>query len=48
MGELIGGIASWATDVIETLGYAGLAMIIALENVFPPMPSEAVLPLAGS
>jgi len=47
LGELIGGIASWATDVIEKLGYAGLAMIIALENVFPPIPSEAVLPLAG-
>ncbi|MGB3307774.1 MAG: DedA family protein [Thermomicrobiales bacterium] len=47
MGDLIGGIASWATDVIEKLGYAGLAMIIALENVFPPIPSEAVLPLAG-
>lgn len=47
MGDLIGGVASWATDVIEKLGYAGLAMIIALENVFPPIPSEAVLPLAG-
>ena len=47
MGDLIGGIASWATDVIEELSYLGLILIIALENVFPPIPSEAVLPLAG-
>jgi len=47
LGDLVGGLANWATDVIEQLGYAGLAMIIALENVFPPIPSEAVLPLAG-
>lgn len=47
MSSLIGDIAGWATDVIEKLGYVGLAMIIALENVFPPIPSEAVLPLAG-
>ena len=47
MSSLIGDIAGWATDVIESLGYIGLAMIIALENVFPPIPSEAVLPLAG-
>lgn len=47
MSSLLGDIAGWATDVIEKLGYPGLAMIIALENVFPPIPSEAVLPLAG-
>jgi len=47
LSSLIGDIAGWATDVIESLGYIGLAMIIALENVFPPIPSEAVLPLAG-
>lgn len=47
MSSLLGDLAGWATDVIESLGYVGLAMIIALENVFPPIPSEAVLPLAG-
>ena len=41
------GLASWAADVIESLGYGGVAMLIVLENVFPPIPTEAILPLAG-
>jgi membrane protein DedA with SNARE-associated domain len=40
-------IAEWVTDVIETLGYPGLTVLVALENVFPPIPSEVILPLAG-
>jgi membrane protein DedA with SNARE-associated domain len=50
MSDLIpglSGIASWVTDVVESLGYVGLFLMIALENVFPPIPSEVVLPLAG-
>ncbi len=35
------------TDIIETLGYLGVAVLVAVENVFPPIPSEVVLPLAG-
>jgi len=33
--------------VLESAGYAGLALLIALENVFPPIPSEIILPLSG-
>lgn len=40
-------ITDWVTDVVESLGYLGVALLVALENVFPPIPSEAVLPLAG-
>ncbi|MPZ16181.1 MAG: DedA family protein [Chloroflexi bacterium] len=29
------------------LGYPGLVLIMVVENVFPPIPSEVVLPLAG-
>lgn len=47
MSSLLGDFASWATDVIEKLGYWGLAFLVALENVFPPIPSELVLPMAG-
>ena len=32
---------------IGTLGYAGLALLLLLENIFPPVPSEVVLPIAG-
>lgn len=40
-------IAEWVTGVIEALGYPGLTALVALENVFPPIPSEVILPLAG-
>jgi len=40
-------LATWVTNVIETLGYPGLTILVALENVFPPIPSEVILPLAG-
>jgi membrane protein DedA with SNARE-associated domain len=40
-------IADWARDVVEAGGYPGVAFMIFLENVFPPIPSELVLPLSG-
>lgn len=46
MNEL-GGIAGWAVDVMDALGGPGAAIIVGLENVFPPIPSEVILPLAG-
>ena len=40
-------LTAWISDVIETLGWVGVGFLVALESVFPPIPSEAVLPLAG-
>lgn len=40
-------IDDWAGGIIEELGYVGLVVLMALEHVFPPIPSEIVLPLAG-
>jgi membrane protein DedA with SNARE-associated domain len=40
-------VTEWVTDVVDALGYVGVACLIALENLFPPIPSEIVLPLAG-
>ena len=37
----------WITRVIARLGYAGVAALTFLENLFPPIPSELVIPLAG-
>ena len=37
----------WATSVIDAIGLAGVALLIALESVVPPIPSEAVLLLTG-
>lgn len=47
MSSLLGDMSGWATDVMDALGYFGLAFLVALENVFPPIPSEIILPLAG-
>jgi membrane protein DedA with SNARE-associated domain len=37
----------WITGVITRMGYAGVAALAFLENLFPPIPSELVIPLAG-
>lgn len=44
---LTAGISDWARDSVETAGYPGLAALILLENVVPPIPSELILPAAG-
>ncbi len=45
--EQLTGIAGWAVDLMETLGGPGAGLAIAMENLFPPLPSEVILPLAG-
>jgi len=40
-------IGDLAGDLIQEVGYAGLVVLMAVEHVFPPIPSELVLPLAG-
>ncbi len=44
---MLSNLTEWVTSVIETLGYVGVALLVALENLFPPIPSEVVLPFAG-
>lgn len=41
------GVAGWAVGLMETIGAPGAAIAIAAENLFPPIPSEVILPLAG-
>jgi len=48
LGNLLDGIKVWVEGIISTGGYPGLYFVMFLENVFPPIPSEVVLPLAGS
>jgi membrane protein DedA with SNARE-associated domain len=45
--ESLSGLAGWAVDLMDTLGGPGAAIIVGLDNLFPPIPSELVLPLAG-
>ncbi|MFV0130082.1 DedA family protein [Streptomyces sp. HMX112] len=37
----------WINSLMDTLGAPGAGIAIALENLFPPLPSEVILPLAG-
>ncbi|PJM76013.1 DedA family protein [Bifidobacterium simiarum] len=44
---LIGAITDWLVALMSQLGGFGVGAAIALESVFPPIPSEVILPLAG-
>lgn len=37
----------WVLSIIEGWGYPGIFALMLLENVFPPIPSEVIMPLAG-
>lgn len=41
------GILGWAEQVIVRLGEVGVGLLVLLETIFPPLPSEVILPLAG-
>ncbi|NQD65857.1 DedA family protein [Bacillus haikouensis] len=38
---------SWITDIMEQFGYTGIFLLIMLENLFPPIPSEVILTFGG-
>lgn len=40
-------MSEWVVDVIDRLGVVGVGLLIFLENVLPPIPSEVILPFAG-
>ncbi|NRQ35476.1 DedA family protein [Nonomuraea sp. NN258] len=40
-------MTDWLIALMERLGAPGAGLAIALENLFPPLPSEVILPLAG-
>ncbi len=42
-----GGLTGWVIDVVDALGEFGVGLLTLIETVFPPVPSEVVLPLAG-
>lgn len=44
MGDAIGGFVE---EVVRSFGFWGVAALMLFENLFPPIPSELILPLAG-
>lgn len=47
MSGLLHTLGDWAVAIVDALGYAGVFLLVALENLIPPIPSELILPLAG-
>jgi membrane protein DedA with SNARE-associated domain len=47
MSGLIDRFVEWGQQLVDAIGYFGLAIIMFLENVFPPIPSEPFLLGAG-
>ena len=44
---MVSDLSGWARDAVVVAGYTGIFVAMVVENVFPPIPSELVLPLAG-
>jgi membrane protein DedA with SNARE-associated domain len=40
-------MVEWITNTMNSLGYVGIGLLMFLENLFPPIPSELIMPLAG-
>lgn len=40
-------MAGWITETITNMGYIGIMALMLLEAVFPPIPSELIIPFAG-
>jgi len=40
-------MVDWITGFISSTGYLGIALLMFAENVFPPIPSELIMPFAG-
>lgn len=42
-----GDFVTWVLGLMESLGEVGVGLALAIESVFPPIPSELILPVAG-
>lgn len=40
-------MTNWVEQWVRSMGYIGLALLTFIENVFPPIPSEVIIPLGG-
>lgn len=46
-GSWLSSLADWAVSLMDVIGPVGAGLAIAMENLFPPLPSEVILPMAG-
>lgn len=47
MAEILDTMRVVIEQIIAALGYPGIALVMLVENLFPPIPSELVMPFAG-
>ncbi|MBZ9713496.1 DedA family protein [Deinococcus multiflagellatus] len=40
-------MADWVQNLMDSMGYLGILLLMILENIFPPIPSELIMPSAG-
>jgi len=46
-GSWLTALSDWTVSLMDIIGPIGAGIAIALENLFPPLPSEVILPMAG-
>ncbi|RMG77715.1 MAG: DedA family protein [Chloroflexi bacterium] len=47
MADLINRIAEWIEAIVLAIGYPGVFLVMLIENVFPPVPTDPLLPFVG-
>ena len=47
MNQLFGDVAQWVIEVVYFFNYPGIFVLMALSNLYLPIPSQLVLPLSG-
>jgi membrane protein DedA with SNARE-associated domain len=48
IAHVLESVALWIQGVISAMGYAGIAALMAIESACIPLPSEVIMPFAGS
>src|ERR671916_1610936 len=47
MGGVLTDLVRWVIDVVQSLGYVGVFVLILSESLYLPVPTELTLPLFG-
>jgi membrane protein DedA with SNARE-associated domain len=47
MHSILGHGAAWIISIISSMGYGGVALLMAIESACIPLPSEVIMPFAG-
>lgn len=47
VAQILDQLQAWITQIVLALGYPGIVLVMFVENIFPPIPSEIIMPFAG-